>query len=603
MSVEKIQRDITNLFNYPSDANPTTQQDYIAAVKNWVETIVNLVDCNLWQPETEYSVGNYLRTPSLPSQVVLRCVTAGISGTEEPDYTDAEIGDTIADGSIEWTIQTMASLNELESYFAEIIQRIENGEGVVDTMWETDLEGDIQPISAENVVPKVNGTGTLGTSLKKWANVYANGLTVSGTATVTTPTAGDDSNKVATTEYVQEEIRQHANMPIGFEYFTMNPHIPQGSLPLFGGEYSRDTYSDLWAWVQEQTGYLKTEAEWQTLSTAHGGNVPYYSDGDGSTTFRVPSLKCWVKGANGTVTEVGSYLEAGLPNIEGRFISRANNGNGQVTITSSTTGAFASSNSITNYSTTSGTTSDGVNYPFGVDFNASRSNAIYGNSTTVQPPSIIGMWLVKAYGVVVDTGQIDEQQYIDDRIATCLPLIGGTMTGTITTSSGNMLKGSGTDNQYWISGGTPYDKGAWVILNGVNRTTDPGAFQLVARNADGTYRSFIGKPDGTMSWSGKEIERVNAIGSNYIRYESGLQIVWGSVPIPAGDNRNVSVTITFPVAFVNTSYAVTFGANWKARTTEYYRVEGLSTTGFPFTAVDVGSNGHNAMYVCIGRWK
>lgn len=220
MSVEKIQRDITNLFNYPSDPNPTTQQDYIAAVKNWVETIVNLVDCNLWQPETNYSVGNYLRTPSLPSQVVLRCVTAGISGTEEPDYTDAEIGDTIADGSIEWTIQTMASLNELDAYFAEIIQRIENGEGVVDTMWETDLETDIQPISATNVVPKVNGTGTLGTSLKKWANVYTNGLTVSGTATaenlsvsgtatVVTPTSHDDSNKVATTKYVQAELEDY----------------------------------------------------------------------------------------------------------------------------------------------------------------------------------------------------------------------------------------------------------------------------------------------------------------------------------------------------------------------------------------------------------
>ncbi len=206
MSVIGFQRDITDLFNYPSDENPTTQADYISAVKNWVETIKNLVDCNLWQPETEYSVGNYLRTPSLPPQYVLRCTASGISGTEEPDYTDVEIGDTIADGSIEWTIQTMASLNELDAYFAEIIQRIENGEGVVDTMWETDLETDIQPISATNVVPKLNGTGTLGTVNKKWANVYANGLTISGTATAVTPTAGDDSTKIATTEFVQDEI-------------------------------------------------------------------------------------------------------------------------------------------------------------------------------------------------------------------------------------------------------------------------------------------------------------------------------------------------------------------------------------------------------------
>ena len=52
----------------------------------------------------------------------------------------------------------------------------------------------------------------------------------------------------------------HEDVPVGHEYFTFNPNVPQGSLPLFGGEYSRETYSALWSWVQQQTGYLKTEA-------------------------------------------------------------------------------------------------------------------------------------------------------------------------------------------------------------------------------------------------------------------------------------------------------------------------------------------------------
>ena len=54
-------------------------------------------------------------------------------------------------------------------------------------------------------------------------------------------------------------LYQHEDVPLGHEYFTFNPNIPQGSLPLFGGEYDRATYSDLWNWVQQQTGYLKTE--------------------------------------------------------------------------------------------------------------------------------------------------------------------------------------------------------------------------------------------------------------------------------------------------------------------------------------------------------
>ena len=118
--------------------------------------------------------------------------------------------------------------------------------------------------------------------------------------------------------YVEDEMKKHASIPIGHEYFSMNPNIPQGSLPLLGGVYSRDTYADLWAWVQTQTGYLITDSAWVTLSNTQNGNVPFYSSGDGSTTFRVPSLKCWIKGPGGTET-VGTYKDAGLPNLTGDF--------------------------------------------------------------------------------------------------------------------------------------------------------------------------------------------------------------------------------------------------------------------------------------------
>ena len=203
-------------------------------------------------------------------------------------------------------------------------------------------------------------------------------------------------------------LYQHEDIPLGHEYFTFNPNVPQGSLPLFGGEYSRETYADLWAWVQQQTGYLKTEAEWQTLSASNNGNVPYYSDGDGSTTFRVPSLKCWVRGANGTVSEVGSYLAAGLPNITGEFEATTSSNS----ILRSSSGAFSLRSPHVPLNASAGS---GTGYQY-AQFDASDSNSIYGNSTTVVPESVVGMWLVKAYGVIVDTGTIDEQQYIDDRM-------------------------------------------------------------------------------------------------------------------------------------------------------------------------------------------
>lgn len=194
------------------------------------------------------------------------------------------------------------------------------------------------------------------------------------------------------------KFQENSGLPVGFEYFSTNPNIPAGSIPLFGGEYSREVYSDLWSWVQEQAGYLLEESEWQEKSAANGGNVPFYSKGDGTTTFRVPSLKCWVKGANG-IEEVGSYLSAGLPNITGSFKVAGPNGG-----IDSQYGAFYKGDNVNTEFCQTASTNSGVSRGY---FDASRSNAIYGNSDTVQPKSIVGMWLVKAYGTVTNVGSTD----------------------------------------------------------------------------------------------------------------------------------------------------------------------------------------------------
>lgn len=190
-----------------------------------------------------------------------------------------------------------------------------------------------------------------------------------------------------------------AGLPVGFEYFTTNPNIPAGSLPLLGGVYSRTLYKDLWNWVQEQTGYLISESEWQEKSAANEGNVPFYSTGDGTTTFRVPSLKCWVKGANG-IEEVGSYLSAGLPNIYGTFPLSTRYSSTDVSLRLSGPFSFSYEHTGAMYNTETDCSGR-------ITFNANASNPIYGNSDTVQPPSIVGMWLVKAYGTITNVGSID----------------------------------------------------------------------------------------------------------------------------------------------------------------------------------------------------
>ena len=395
--------------------------------------------------------------------------------------------------------------------------------------------------------------------------------------------------------YTDEQIRQHGNVPVGFEYFSMNPNVPQGSLPLLGGEYNRSTYSDLWEWVQQQTGYLKTEAEWQALSTANNGNVPYYSDGDGSTTFRVPSLQCWVRGANGSVSTVGSYLAAGLPNITGSIaFRRTANGSNVVNNPSGAFGESINTDSTTPLSNTGSGTPGSQNFTF----NASRSNSIYGNSTTVQPESIVGLWLVKAYGTVVDTGTIDEQQYIDDRIAalpnTFLPLAGGTMTGAIKYAGTNSEEFSlGLSSATNVDFGWTYgNKDGAIIGLRSNSDTNSGEFELSARNKS-LSKSLIGKPDGTLTWGGKKVERVNASGSNYIRYESGLQICWGESP----SVTTSGVVLTFPVPFSAPPKAAVSGGSG----TVTYGWSNINATTITLRANT--SSGIIVYYIAIGYWK
>ena len=222
-----------------------------------------------------------------------------------------------------------------------------------------------------------------------------------GTTGNTEPSISVESENVndGTVKWGVKNIQDASKLglPVGFEAFTVNPNLQAGWLPLLGGEYSRTAYADLWAWVQTQQGYLIEESAWQAKAAANGGNVPFYSKGNGSTTFRIPALKCWMRGA-GSISEVGGYLAAGLPNITG-----------QTSYGSDPSDSYAPAGAFYREKTSRRTLqwyagSDSLD---SVSISASLSNPIYGASDTVQPPSIVGLWCVKAYGTVTNVGSAD----------------------------------------------------------------------------------------------------------------------------------------------------------------------------------------------------
>lgn len=93
------------MFDYPDPTNPskgTTEQQYIEFEKNKYSVLSSLVADELWQPSTAYTVGQVVKSPNMPANVVARAITAGTSAAAEPVWSSA--GHTMADGTVTWTM-------------------------------------------------------------------------------------------------------------------------------------------------------------------------------------------------------------------------------------------------------------------------------------------------------------------------------------------------------------------------------------------------------------------------------------------------------------------------------------------------------------------
>ena len=152
-----------------------------------------------------------------------------------------------------------------------------------------------------------------------------------------------------------------------------------GCLPAWTGEYYPNAaalYPDFYTWVKSHPELCKTKAEYDTAITTYG-ECPYYVADEVSGSLRLPKLANYIKmaGADG-ITQKG----AGLPNITG-------DGGNPNTLTNAgergtLSGAFyAKTNPPSGY----GNTNAGQENRWALMFDASKSNAIYGASDTVQP--------------------------------------------------------------------------------------------------------------------------------------------------------------------------------------------------------------------------
>ena len=179
-----------------------------------------------------------------------------------------------------------------------------------------------------------------------------------------------NGNSITSTYATKEELANTNNelniakksiVPVGviYPFGGGSDKVPDGYLPCDGRAVSRTQYSALF----------------NVIGTSFG-------NGDGINTFNVPDMRNrFLEGANGNL---GKRIEAGLPNITGKFYHDTN-------ATFLLSGAFSyTRGSFRNLQNDAANSGSGY-----VSFDASKSNAIYGNSDTVQPPAVCVNYIIK----------------------------------------------------------------------------------------------------------------------------------------------------------------------------------------------------------------
>ena len=179
-----------------------------------------------------------------------------------------------------------------------------------------------------------------------------------------------------------DEIRESipTGLPIGAIITSAVP-LTDASVHLLDGSTISQTgiYADFVTYLKSQisAGYdlscTQTEFDNDVQST---GNCGKFVIDDTAGTIRLPKITRFIQGLS-SINDIGKSISAGLPNIEGK-LDGFDQGSGTSTY------AEGALDYRFNTDWVSGTVRKNGS-KIGISFNASKSNTIYGSSSTVQP--------------------------------------------------------------------------------------------------------------------------------------------------------------------------------------------------------------------------
>ena len=101
MTLPKIKK-FTDYNHYPDDPQPTTDADMQDYMQNQND-ILNALTKRLWQPQTEYKLGDIVASDTMADGLVAVCTIAGVTSDIEPEWGVNEA--TVIDNSCTWIMR------------------------------------------------------------------------------------------------------------------------------------------------------------------------------------------------------------------------------------------------------------------------------------------------------------------------------------------------------------------------------------------------------------------------------------------------------------------------------------------------------------------
>ncbi|MBJ9134430.1 tail fiber domain-containing protein [Citrobacter farmeri] len=328
-----------------------------------------------------------------------------------------------------------------------------------------------------------------------------------------------------------------ANFAIGsLQQYLSRAFLPSDQVWADGQLLLRDEWPDLFEYAKSTT--LLADSIWLSTINLRGR----FSDGDGSTTFRVPDINgvvtgsikgLYFRGDGGGYYQNGYVFENAVPNITGSFAGAGTVGGAWLAPpNNSTTGAFklganSSLSRVSNASTTAGT------YPSNISFDASNSSPVYGRSytTEVRPNTVGGVWAIRASGNF--TAAKTEFSIINKESA--LPPVNTTVYG-------------GVSKSVYTVGTTDYATTRLASSYINNGTSEISSALLSISNKNGAGSSWIFDENGMLTLpatTGKSIKTGNTDGTikiqGYVQATSCFADPTSAVGVQAHEQNEIRI--------------------------------------------------------------